>query len=277
MLIITVHGIGTTTAAYDFAWNRNYAGSYESLAYDMRYTIGPNREKALVKLLALSSSRFIKLNVIKKIAHRLEIVIKKGMDPSIIFDPIINDYVITRLGVTIDNLDDIEEEIQMNYNMCDFSEFEKKSTEYEYTYGTPRHSIAYPLKLNIKVTNVVTHNDRVVIVYFSDGTFTKAVCNEKDIFDLDVGIQVCLLKKIFGEKNYYKNMREIHKVMEAKEEAKKKVAEEKKARRAENERRAEKNRVKRQNHIDNYKNDIVDAILYALRARDEEVANEEMS
>lgn len=115
-----------------------------------------------------------------------------------------------------------------------------------------------------RLTKIVTHNERVVIVYFDDGSFTKAVCSEKDHFDLDVGIQVCFLKKMLGVKNYYSLLKDVHNMMDKEEEMKKKAAAEKKERRDRQNARAEKNRIKKQNAIDTYKQDITEAVLNAL-------------
>lgn len=123
---------------------------------------------------------------------------------------------------------------------------------------------------DLAITKVVTHNDRVVITYFDDGTFTKAVCSENDTFDLDVGYQVCIMKKMFGTKNYYKFMNEFHKFMDDQEKEKIQKNQEKKERREKQKAKEMKNAAKRQAHIDQYKNDISDAVLAALKAHDNE-------
>lgn len=63
------------------------------------------------------------------------------------------------------------------------------------------------------VTDVQTYNNRVVKVTFADGSFTKAVCSENDNFDLDVGISVCITKRMMGKdghKLYNNMMRKVH-------------------------------------------------------------------
>lgn len=84
-------------------------------------------------------------------------------------------------------------------------------------------------KMNIEIKDVETHNNRVVLVRFSDGTFTKAVCSDNDIFDLDTGITVCVLKRLLthdpkkkndGAKKYYKILKSAHKIVEEKEKEK---------------------------------------------------------
>ena len=128
------------------------------------------------------------------------------------------------------------------------------------------------------ITKVEVLNDRVVIMRFSDGSFTKAVCTEDDAkngkFDVDIGITICLIKKIIGEadgkkKAYAKLIRDIHKMMDeqdkqAKEEKQRKVnAKARKLRKAQ--RRAAA--VKQEN--DMFRNDISDAVLYALERLEE--------
>lgn len=148
-----------------------------------------------------------------------------------------------------------------------------KNHVYEVTkYATPRNSGRYPFKEennnmnSARITNVITHNDRVVIAKFSDGSFTKAVCSENDHFDLDVGIQVCLMKKMLGNAGYYKIMKHIHKMMDDQEEAKIKAAEEKKLRREKQKKKEEKSEKKHQDHIDQYKRDIADAVAMGIEA-----------
>lgn len=77
-----------------------------------------------------------------------------------------------------------------------------------------------------KIVNIEMYNDRVVKVTFDDGSFTKSVCQENDIFDLDVGITVCLMKKMLddgkgnGTRIYNDIIRDAHKLIEDKENEK---------------------------------------------------------
>lgn len=69
--------------------------------------------------------------------------------------------------------------------------------------------------------------NKVVIVTFKDGTTEKAVCDEKDTFDLERAIEVCLLKKIFGGSKEYNNAIKIAmRQVKAVDDKKKKDAEE---------------------------------------------------
>ena len=120
------------------------------------------------------------------------------------------------------------------------------------------------------VDKVVTHNDRVVIVYFTDGTFTKSVCSTNDKFDIDVGITICILKKMLGgTKNYNDLIRNVHKRMDLLEEKKAEEAEEKKARRDKEQKLHEKREKKQKEYVEQYKSDLADAVLFALQKYDE--------
>lgn len=98
------------------------------------------------------------------------------------------------------------------------------------------------------VKKVETYNNRVVKVTFIDGTYTKAVCSKNDIFDLDVGITICAMKRLLGTssenatREYNRFIDHVHSVMEknaleevaeearkAKEKSKKRKAELKRA------------------------------------------------
>jgi hypothetical protein len=124
---------------------------------------------------------------------------------------------------------------------------------------------------NVEITKIVTHNNMVTIVYFSDGTFTKAICSKNDTYDLDVGIQVCLMKKMLGDKRYFKTMEYAHKLIEKQEQDKKDAIELKRKRRDEQKKREEKNRKARKEAIDRWKNDITDAVKSALSNKEDDL------
>lgn len=74
-----------------------------------------------------------------------------------------------------------------------------------------------------KIAKIEVYNERVVKMTFADGTFTKAVCAENDIFDVDVGITICVMKKMLGKNGnkLYNNMiRDAHKLMTEQENEK---------------------------------------------------------
>lgn len=48
------------------------------------------------------------------------------------------------------------------------------------------------------VRNVEFYNEKVTKVNFVDGTYTKAICGENDIFNEDTGITICLFKRLLG-------------------------------------------------------------------------------
>lgn len=57
--------------------------------------------------------------------------------------------------------------------------------------------------IDFRVKNYKTFNDKVVVVEFSDGTTTKAVCDSEDNFSVDAGLAICLLKKAMGGSDKY--------------------------------------------------------------------------
>lgn len=117
------------------------------------------------------------------------------------------------------------------------------------------------------VSKVETYNDRVVKVTFVDGSFTKSVCAENDIFDLDVGITICLMKRWLGKdgnKLYNNMLRDIHKKMESNEKEKEKEAAEKRERKTKQRKaelkKAAKKAKERQEQIDIQKTAMVEAM-----------------
>lgn len=95
------------------------------------------------------------------------------------------------------------------------------------------------------VTKVDVYNNRAVKLTFSDGTFTKAVCSDGDTFSLDVGITICMIKKMMGSSSAYnKAMKDIHKLMERNKKAEEKAREEEKARKLKREKILAKKKAK---------------------------------
>ena len=147
--------------------------------------------------------------------------------------------------------------------------FDKKGCsnmkKYNYGYGLPT------------VSKVETYNNRVVKVTFIDGTFTKSVCSENDIFDIDVGITICMMKRMFGKdgNKIYNNMiRDIHKTMDQND---KKKLEEKTIKAANRDKKqkfdakkAEKKAAERQEQIEIQKT----AMIEALRQHDLETGDD---
>ena len=109
-----------------------------------------------------------------------------------------------------------------------------------------------------EIIDVKVINQKVVIVTFIDGTQTKAVCDKDDTFNLEVGIGICITKRLMsndeqtGNSMFNKSIKDALKVMkrnEQLEEARKEFKEEEKRIEAKiqrkKEKRAEKRRQKR--------------------------------
>lgn len=109
-----------------------------------------------------------------------------------------------------------------------------------------------------EIVDVKTINNKVVIVTFIDGTQTKAVCDKDDTFNLEVGIGICITKRLMsndeqtGNSMFNKTIKNALKVMKRNEQLKKacKEAEEEEKRIADKikrkkEKRAEKRKQKK--------------------------------
>lgn len=133
------------------------------------------------------------------------------------------------------------------------------------------------------ITKVEVLNDRVVIMRFGDGSFTKAVCTEDDAkngkFDIDMGITICLIKKILGEadgkkKAYAKLIRDIHKMMDEQDKQTKEEEQRKASAKARKVRKAQRRAAAAKQENDAFMNDMSDAILYALERLEERKTEE---
>jgi len=109
-----------------------------------------------------------------------------------------------------------------------------------------------------EIIDVKVINKKVVIVTFIDGTQTKAVCDKDDTFNLEVGIGICITKRLMsndeqvGNSMFNKSIKDALKVMkrnEQLEKARKEFEEEEKRIEAKirrkKEKRAEKRRQKK--------------------------------
>ena len=113
------------------------------------------------------------------------------------------------------------------------------------------------------VAKVETYNGKVVKVTFADGSFEKAVCSDVDTFSVDVGITICVLKKMLGKdghKKYNKLMRDVHKLME--KQVIDKVAE--RDRKAAAMKKAERAKEKAKQRKEKAREDYIDAHVEAL-------------
>lgn len=163
------------------------------------------------------------------------------------------------------------------YNCRCVTVTEKKEEKKEMPLNSGRYPWNNEIKgstKSIKVVKVEVLNDRVVIVRFADGTFTKAVITNDDYeagkFDIDIGITICLMKKILGEadgykKAYEKAIKGIHKMMDAQEKEKKEKLEAEQRSKARAKRKAERRAKAAKEETKAYKKDITDAIKKALK------------
>lgn len=85
-----------------------------------------------------------------------------------------------------------------------------------------------PVTKNVPIPNIYdvkVYNDKVVKVFFIDGTTETAVCQEGDKFDLDMGITVCVIKRALGRNEYFRMLKKAKKNAAAHRELEKKSAE----------------------------------------------------
>lgn len=98
-----------------------------------------------------------------------------------------------------------------------------------------------------RIKNVNIIKDKVVIVEFSNGDIQKAVCDSKDTFDFERGLEVCVMKHLLGKSAYHKALKDADKQIKAIKEAaeKEKANAELKARKEAKEERRKKASAKR--------------------------------
>ena len=137
-------------------------------------------------------------------------------------------------------------------NTRDYCEDNIKKMEDKMNTVAKRNGKTIEAATNFKKIEV--YNDRVVKITFADGTYTKAVCSDKDEFCLDTGIMVCVMKKLFGgqkegTKLIASMLNDAHAQMEKQindkiEAENKRIAEKQKKRKAELKKAAKKMKAK---------------------------------
>lgn len=75
--------------------------------------------------------------------------------------------------------------------------------------------------MKFNIVDYKVYNNKVVVVKFDDGTDEKATCCENDVFDLERGVEVCIMKHIMGTKEYNKVIKDAMKQIGAVDKAKK--------------------------------------------------------
>lgn len=106
------------------------------------------------------------------------------------------------------------------------------------------------------ITKVETHNNRVIIVHFSDNTKEKAVVSADDKFSFEQGVSICITKKLLsqitggrGSSTYNKLIRRCNQVYKANlkaEEYKKKCIDESKEIARRRREKSERHKAKRE-------------------------------
>lgn len=97
-------------------------------------------------------------------------------------------------------LDDVKNKPDFN----DSRTFLYDGYEYAYVFCEGLNKLNKLVVSQIKDWKVIPseNNPRGIVMYFMDGTSERVVTHGGDKFDLDVGIQMCLFKKMLSDKTY---------------------------------------------------------------------------
>ena len=125
----------------------------------------------------------------------------------------------------------------------------------DYILHGPRKMAVVPNIYDVKV-----YNDKVVKVIFADRTTETAVCQEGDKFDLDIGITVCLMKKMLGRNEYFRILKKAKKNAAAHRELERKSEEAANIRKRQRAKREERKRARRERRNKELAAAIADAV-----------------
>lgn len=143
-------------------------------------------------------------------------------------------------------------------------------------YGIP----ILPRVVDYKVYDDENGNPKAMVVFFSDGSKERAVCEDGDTFNEEHGISVCVTKRMmseegYGTKFYNAIIRDAIKAKKRNEQEKQKAENEAIQIRKRNEAKAEKVRAKREKRIMNLlAGAIKQAIGESITVREATLVNE---
>ena len=125
----------------------------------------------------------------------------------------------------------------------------------DYILHGPRKMAVVPNIYDVKV-----YNDKVVKVIFADRTTETAVCQEGDKFDLDIGITVCLMKRMLGRNEYFRILKRAKKNAAAHRELERKSEEAANIRKRQRAKQEERKRARRERRNKELAAAIADAV-----------------
>lgn len=118
------------------------------------------------------------------------------------------------------------------------------------------------------VEDIRVYNDRVIVMKFKDGTYTKSECYGDDAFDINFGLTICVFKKIIGNygknKTYKKLLDKLVKLMKKKDKERQEKLLEKEKREQKRRDIIAKREMEEQQAIDDWRNNLTDCISKAL-------------
>ena len=133
-------------------------------------------------------------------------------------------------------------------------------------------SLPNPFMPDIERIEVVTnYKSKIIKMFFADGTMEKAVQSANDVYSFDVGITICLIKKLLsiisggqGTALYNKLVSRANKIYEKAEERKKRELAEKAVAETRYKKYVEKKERKRKQREEEAMQTIVDALAAAI-------------
>lgn len=130
------------------------------------------------------------------------------------------------------------------------------------------------------ISSIEVHSNRVLLVRFDDGTFTKADCGKDNPFDFDMLFTIAVMKRLLdpvkGSNLYHKLVRKGRKIFNLQEEKKEKLAQMREQERLKREKIRKKKGEKAEKAAEKQKALIRDAFVEALDICDSNEEEEEL-
>ena len=60
------------------------------------------------------------------------------------------------------------------------------------------------INLEKMIKKVTYHNDKATVVNWEDGSVTKSVCHNGDVFNKETGLAMCIIRKLCNNRSYSK-------------------------------------------------------------------------
>ena len=191
--------------------------------------------------------------------------------------------VIECTSVCTDVIPMLHLDLEIPANMVEHIEIRDKRLNYSAKNDTTKNDSANRVvnkptrPQSIDIARIDVYNNRAVVCRYTDGSFTKCVCNKDEEFNLYAGIAYCLFKRTLGKEDGHRMFNELmHHAFEVMEDQKRQEEEARKTALEEAQRQARR-KAAHERRMARKRQEKVDIIADAIRQDRNTILEEEMN